>query len=70
MRLLLAHREEVAFYIGTTRRPPQTVLGPRRTSFPVFCFIDFALGIQTFGVAIDRWRRKLELCSDGCAREL
>ena len=22
MRLLLAHREEVAFYIGTTRRPP------------------------------------------------
>jgi len=54
MRLLLAHREEVAFYIGTTRRPPQTVLGPRRTSFPVFCFIDFALGIQTFGVAIDR----------------
>jgi hypothetical protein len=23
-------------------------------SFPVFWFIDFALGIQTFGVAIDR----------------
>ena len=36
------------------RASPQTVLGPRRTSFPVFCFIDFALGIQTFGVAIDR----------------
>jgi hypothetical protein len=23
-------------------------------SFPLFCFIDFALGIQTFGDAIDR----------------
>jgi hypothetical protein len=35
----------------------------------VFYFIDFALGIQTFGIAIDRQERKLQLCSDGRARE-
>ena len=32
----------------------RVVLGPVGLLFPVFCFIDFALGIQTFGVAIDR----------------
>jgi hypothetical protein len=31
---------------GGNACPPQTTLGRRRLSFPVFYFIDFALGIQ------------------------
>jgi hypothetical protein len=37
--------------VGSPRKQSLAAVG---LSFPVFCFIDFALGIQTFGVAIDR----------------
>ena len=37
-----------------SRVPRKQSLAAVGLCFPVFCFIDFALGIQTFGVAIDR----------------